>query len=133
MIEKLKYIELGKEKYPMKCDLAVLEEIQEQYGTINAFELKLAGWTKNEEKKLVKTEPSMKAIRFALPLMINEGIDIENAKSGKKRKHITDAELKALCTDVNVFDIANELHDEFIRCFEVKNQNSTQEQEKTPS
>lgn len=133
MIEKLKYIELGEEKYPIKCDLAVLEEIQEKYGTINAFELKLAGWVKNEEKKLVKTEPSMKAIRFVLPLMINEGIDIENAKNGKKRKHITDAELRELCTGVNVFDVANELHDEFSRCFEVKNQSSTQEQGETPS
>lgn len=102
MIEKLKYINFEK-KYPIKCDLTVLEEIQEKYGTINEFELKLAGWMKNE-KKLVKTEPSMKAIRFALPLMINEGIDI-----------------------------ANELHDEFSRCFEVKNQSSTQEQEETPS
>lgn len=132
MIEKLTYIQLGSEEYPIKCDLAVLEAIQNEYGSIHKFELKLVGREPKEEKKLVKVEPSIRAIRFVLPLMINEGIDIENMQTGKKRKHITESDLKVLCTDINVFDMANELHDEFIKCFETKNQKSTQETEKAP-
>lgn len=126
MIEKLTYIELAGESYPIKCDLAVLEAAQEEYGTLNEFERKLAGI-----EEAGRTEPSVKAIRFALPLMINEGIDIENAIEGGKRKHITEKELKLLLSDINVFVIANELHDEFSRCFVSKNRNSTQEAEET--
>lgn len=131
MVEKLSYIELGEERFPIKCDLAVLEMIQEEYGTVNAFELKLAGWVKDEKKKLVKTEPSMKAIRFALPLMINEGIDIENVGNTEKKEHVSDIDLKMICSDINIFDVANKLHEEFIRCFETKNLKSTQGTGKT--
>lgn len=131
MREKLAYIELSGEKLPIKCDLVVLEAAQEEYGTVNEFERKLLGIKFDENKKKVQTEPSFKTIRFALVQMVNEGIDVENALNGEKKKHLSEAELVNLCTDVNVFEVANILHNEFERCFQAKNLKSTQEQEET--
>ncbi len=135
MREKLNYIELGGEKFPLKCDLAVLEAIQDAGYTMNSFELAVAGLQptgkKSEEGKELyqNVDPSMKTVRMALPLMVNEGIDIENRLEGKNRPHITEADLQELSLG-NVFQIADALRREFVRCFESKNQSSTQEEEK---
>lgn len=137
MRENLTYIELGEEKYPIKCTLGVLEAIQEEYGKISTFEKKLGGLEetgkKNEKggKLYVKGEPSIKAVRFVLPLMVNDGIDMENQAEGTKRAHLTEAVLQEKLDDVNVFDLADALYREFLRCFVSKNRKSTQEEEKS--
>ena len=41
------YIELSGEKLPIKCDMVVLEKIQEEYKDLDAFEEKLNGFTPN--------------------------------------------------------------------------------------
>lgn len=131
MVEKLNYIELSNGKYPMKCDLNVLELVQEEYGKLSLFERELSGLRPTGEKDekgnslYAREEPSVKVIRFALTLMVNEGIDIENAKRKKEREHITEQEAGVLASDVNIFDIAEKLHKEFLRCFESKNRSST--------
>jgi hypothetical protein len=131
MIEKLNHIVLAGETYPIKCDLAVLEAVQEEYGRIGIFEEKLSGLRPTGEKGengkelYQKGEPSMKAVRFALPLMVNEGIDIENRLEGTDRKHISDEDLKELFSEVNTYEVAALLYLEFCRCFDSKNQRST--------
>ncbi len=135
MIEHLTYMELGDKLYPIKCDLAVLEAVQEEFGKLSDFELSLSGAIPtgkkdNKGKRLYRQgEPSMKAVRFVLPLMINEGIDLENQLEGKKREHVTEKILRAELTVMNVFDLADQLHQEFIKCFKSKNLKSTQEEE----
>ena len=133
MVEKLTYIELADGQYPIKCDLAVLELAQEEYGRLGIFEKELSGLRKIEkegEEEYVHEEPSIQAIRFALPLMVNEGIDLENRYEKGKRKHISEKDLPELLTDVHVFELADMLHKEFVRCFQSKNPKSTQEEEK---
>ncbi len=44
MFEEMNTIELTGRKYPIKCDLLVLEKIQDKYGTIGEFEQKLMTW-----------------------------------------------------------------------------------------
>ena len=41
MFEGLNEIELSGEKFPIKCDLLVLEKAQEKYGDIEEFEKKI--------------------------------------------------------------------------------------------
>ena len=63
MFEKLNHIELSGESYPIKCDLLVLEKIQDEYGDLSDFENKLTGfvpdideygeYVRNEEGLLV--------------------------------------------------------------------------------
>ena len=84
-MDKLTYIEVGKEKYPIKCDNLVLQQIQEEFGSVRLFEMALIGLAaeknpdgtdKRDDKGqiiLKHVEPSIKAINFGLPLMVNEG------------------------------------------------------------
>ncbi|MCD8097018.1 MAG: hypothetical protein LUE31_03075 [Lachnospiraceae bacterium] len=136
MREKLNNIELGGEEFPLKCDLAVLEAIQDAGYTMTSFEMAVAGLQPTGEqdkkgKRLYRNvDPSMKVVRMALPLMVNEGIDIENRLECKSRPHITEADLQELSLG-NVFQVANVLRREFVRCFESKNPSSTQEEEKS--
>ena len=137
MLEKLTHLELADGgRYPLKCDLAVLEAAQEEYGKLSIFERELSGLRKTGKKDkggndiYSREEPSVKAVRFALPLMINEGIDLENRRFGEKRKHFTEKDLSELLEGINIFEVAGIMHQEFVRCFEVKNPKSTQEEEK---
>ena len=131
MREQLTYIKLADGNYPIKCDLVVLEAAQEEYGKLSIFELELGGLRatgkqdENGNKIYVKEEPSMKALRFALPLMVNEGIDIENRMEQAERKHISSDDLGLLIAGVNVFELAEQLHEDFKKCFVSKNRNST--------
>ena len=44
MFEELKYIELSGENYPVKCDMVVLEKIQNEFGSLDKFETKNYPW-----------------------------------------------------------------------------------------
>lgn len=122
-MEKLKSIFVGSKKYPIKMDMNVLEAIQDSYGTIAKFERELLGlrYKKNEdgEWKLYKKEPSIKAIKTALPLMINEGLEIEAEERGTCFEPISDSLVFRECSIP--FDIlAGIIHEEFKRCFATK-------------
>ena len=68
MFEELQYLELSGEKYPIKCDLIVLEKIQETYGSLEKYELGLMPWVPivdkngNEVEKRKSEERSQKWI-----------------------------------------------------------------------
>ena len=78
MFEKTNYIELSGEKYPIKCDILVLERIQDKYEDLSEFENGLNGFTpavdengeykRNEEGRLVGFygEPKIETLRDAL-------------------------------------------------------------------
>jgi len=42
-MDKLTYIEVGKEKYPIKCDNLVLQQIQEEFWSVGLFVMALIG------------------------------------------------------------------------------------------
>lgn len=44
MFDKLNHITLSGEEYPIKCDMLVLERIQEEYGSLAKFERDIIGW-----------------------------------------------------------------------------------------
>ena len=44
MFDKLNYIELSGELYPIKCDMIVLERIQDKYNDISEFENGITGF-----------------------------------------------------------------------------------------
>lgn len=140
MFEKMNYIELSGEEYPIKCDILVLERIQDKYEDLSEFENRLNGFTpavdengeykRNEEGRLVGFygEPKMEALRDALVWMVQEGIEIEQENG----KDIQEASGKTLIRKVDMTpkELAEILHEEFARCFRRKNQKTTQ-REKT--
>lgn len=120
MFEGLNHIILSGEEYPIKCDLIVLEKIQDEFGSVGAFERKILNWEKTEKEGVMRGKnPDTHAINFALPLMVNEGIIIENDTAEEKRNAM-DAEAILRKVDMDIVTIAGLIHKEFARCFPEK-------------
>lgn len=130
-MNKLKKITLSGKSYPLKCDLNVLERLQEQFGTINEFERQILGiqytkdesgnqiYTKDGSPQINITEPSIKSIKAALICMIEEGLEIEASTKGTHQKELDESELIASC-DMSYELLAKILHDEYKKCFITK-------------
>ncbi len=130
-MRKMAEIRIGKKDYPMKMDLNVLEHIQEEYGSINQFERDILGieyvkdengkqlYTKDGDCRMRIVEPSVKAIKAVLPMMINEGLAIEADIRGGEYVPVSEQEIFREC-QIPFEDLADMIHKEFARCFETK-------------
>ncbi len=139
MFEELKTIELSGEKYPIKCDLAVLEKIQEEFGDFKDFEDGLRIWVPvldeygnevEDEKGKIMTEfklPDIPTLSKALYFMVNEGEKIVAEEEGRAPVIRTREEI-ARKADSGLAVIAMRLFDEYLHCFSVKNGKATQNQ-----
>lgn len=139
MFEELKTIELSGKEYPIKCDLAVLEKIVDEFGTFKEFEDGLRIWVPvldedgnmvKDEKGTVKTEfrmPDIRTLCTALYFMVNEGERIAAEEEGRTPV-IRSREEVARKADRGVTIIAARLFDEYLRCFSVKNGETTRDQ-----
>lgn len=74
MQNKLTYIKTNDRDYPIVFNINVMEEIQEAYGTISVW----GAIVENAKGG----EPKVKDLKIGLMMMINEGIDIENERTG---------------------------------------------------
>lgn len=115
-MQKLGRILIGDRTYPVKIDLNVLEAIQEGYGSIGRFERELVGLYQGEDGTMYRGEPSVKAIRMVLPVMVNEGLAIEAAETGKPYEPVSDMEVISRCS-VAYDLLAGVIHGEFKKCF----------------
>lgn len=135
MFEILNTVEIAGKKLPIKCDFNVLQVIQEQFGTLKNFEQKLIGINPKTDKdgnQIYKTdsngeevldytvtEPSLKAIAVALPLMLKEG-RIQADEQGETANKDFDYMASIREADFSMVQVAIELHTEYKRCFERK-------------
>lgn len=136
MFEKLNYITLSGVEYPIKCDLVVIEKIQDKYGNLSDYENKLNGfypavdengeYKRNEEGKILGLygEPSISILKEALNWMVEEGMEIAR-EEGKDTPSIDGVNLIRKA-DLAPRELSEILHDEFARCFERKNPKTTQ-------
>lgn len=99
MLDKINYLETNEEKLPMAFTLNVMESIQEKYGSIEA-------WSNLIQRD---GEPDIKALKFFMTESINEGIEIENEKSGEKRKPITLKKAGRILTEIGLSGTANKI------------------------
>ncbi len=99
MFDKINYLETSEEKFPMVFTLNVMESIQEKYGSIEA-------WSDLIQRD---GEPDIKALKFFITESINEGIEIENEKSGEKRKPITLKKAGRILTEIGLSGTANKI------------------------
>lgn len=114
---------------PFRCDLYVLNAIQNQYGTIETFERELVGMCPKEgsdsmeEGAYEMREPSIKALLFALPMMVREGFRAEKEENGRDIPDMNDMQLVLnIRRDYRL--IADDIHEEMRRCFGVKKKKS---------
>jgi len=125
-MERLKTIAIDGVEYPYKLDIYVLEEIQEKYGSIERFEKKLTGATlqvdengkavlSEEGRKVYITsnEPSVKAINSILPLMIKEGLEIEE-------KEIVDIKKIKQVANIPYRELSEMIHVALMETFKIK-------------
>ena len=136
----INHIELSGVKLPIRCDMLVLEKIQEDYGDISEFENKLIGFEPiynedgsakvNENGKSVgkSTLPDIKTVHYGLWEFVKEGIDCSEQEIKYSEKDLI------RMVDISIGELSDLLHEEFMRCFKRKNQNPTQKEtkEKTP-
>ena len=98
---KTAYIETSKGTYPLVFNLNVMEEIQEKYGSIDAW----GGMTDNVDGV------SVKELKFGVMAMINEGIDIDNEENGKNMPMITDKQAGRIMTEIGIEAIFEKIHE----------------------
>lgn len=128
---KLNTIKIGTVKYPLLCDLNALEHIQDEYESVNAFEMALLGLSLVKDKegkqiyesdgtpKMNLGEPKIRAIRIALVSMINEGLAYQAYQNGTTYDQVDGEELIASCT-IPYYELGKILHAEYKRCFATK-------------
>ena len=74
-------------------DLNVMEEIQDEYGTLDEWGKLTDGST---------GEPNAKAVIFGFTAMLNEGIDIDNEEKGLNLKPFTHKQVGRILTEIGL-------------------------------
>lgn len=92
---------IEKKKIPLVFNLNVMEEIQEQYGSLDAWGEITQG----------NGEPKVKDLKAGIVAMINEGIDIENEEKGTNEPMMTLKQVGRLMTEVGVAEIIKKIQE----------------------
>lgn len=101
--------------YPILFNLNVMEEIQEEYGTIEKW---------GELTESHGQEPNAKAIKFGLGAMINEGIDVYNETHEEKRPLFTPKQVGRIITEAGLNNIAATMQQSVIESTKSDEKNS---------
>lgn len=88
--------------YKLVFDLNVMESIQEEYGSLDA-------WGKLTDG--VSGEPNAKAVIFGFREMLNEGIDIDNEEKGTQEAFLTLKQVGRMITEVGLMEATAVLND----------------------
>ena len=136
MYEHTEMVRLAGKSYRIRCDINVLAEIQEQLGSMSEFELKIAGlrvaenpdgtvmMDDNNQIVFKRVDPSLKTIRDFLPLMLKEG---------NPDTDIQDAIDAVMAAKFDLYEVAVQMHKEYSKCFERKNQSSSRRRKRKPT
>ena len=115
---ELRTIEMSGDEIPMMCNLGVLEELQTEFGTIQEFVSKLAPLDKNGEVDFSQAPadwlPDIHALVYALPRMINEGIEVHNETQKVKIEKMTPKEIFRRC-DLPIVLVSAKIYNEVMR------------------
>ena len=103
MKDKINYFEVNGTKYPLCCNLNVLEAIQEKYGSMTT-------WGEIVENKAGK-EPKIKDLKYGFMVMINEAIDIENENLEEKRQLLTEKQVGRLLTELGIAEATKKIEE----------------------
>ena len=87
-------------EYKIVFNLNVMEQIQDEYGTLDKWG-KLTDGTEGE--------PNIKALIFGFTCMINEGIEIDNDENGTDNKPFTNKQIGRLIQEVGLEEMTRVL------------------------
>lgn len=97
-------------------NLNVLEEIQNEYGTLD----KWVDLVDGENGK----EPNIKALKFGFTQMLNEAIEIENDEKGTNKPLFTLKEVGRIITEIGLQDVNENIKDTFVASTESAEKNA---------
>ena len=103
----------GKE-YELVFNLNVMEEIQEKYGSVEAW-----GDVVDTE-----SEPKAKDIKFGIMAMVNEGIDIYNETHSDKRELLTSKQVGRMLSEIGLEAAAQVLNSTVVDSTKSEEKNS---------
>lgn len=98
-------IEYKGEKYLIVFNLNVMQEIQDEYGTIESWGALTDGSS---------GEINIKALIFGITKMINEGIEIKNEENDENTKPFTEKQIGRMITDIGLEAMAQKLNEAVI-------------------
>lgn len=98
------YIETEKRNYPIVFNLNVMEEIQEQYGSLDEWGRITQG----------DGEPQVKDLKNGIMAMVNEAIDIENEKNGTNEPMLDTKQVGRMMTEVGFDTIVKKIQEVII-------------------
>lgn len=102
MKDIISYITTEKNNYPVVFNLNVMEEIQEEYGSMQKWG---EATTIGEDG-----EPKIKDIKAGLMAMINEAIDICNEAEGDNRPFVNSKQVGRIISEVGFDAITQTIH-----------------------
>ena len=109
-----KKITVNGKEYDVVFNLNVMEEIQEEYGTLEK-------WGDLTDGK--DGEPNAKAVIFGFTHMINEGIDIRNEENGTDEKPLTYKQVGRMRTEIGLDEMSKTMHETVIASTESAEKN----------
>ena len=106
------YLETETKKYPICFNVNVMEELQDEYGS-------LIKWTELIEPKDAKIEPSIKALKNGVLLMINEGIDIEKENKNIDQPYVNLKQVGRIITEIGLVNASKQIKDLTTKSLEI--------------
>ena len=128
---QLAKIRIGDKDLPIRIDINVLEAVEEEFDTLEKFRMELLGfrWKRGADGAYVYgeggkpeievTKPSMKAMRFILPLMVNEGLKAQAYEQHKEYEPM-DPEAVIMECEIERMYLLEIIEAELARCQKVK-------------
>lgn len=103
-------------EYKLVFNLNVMESIQNEYGSLDA-------WGNLTDGSEHNGEPDAKAVIFGFREMLNEGIDIDNEDNGTDIKPLTLKQVGRMITSIGLEQATSKLNDTVINSTqsEIKN------------
>lgn len=98
-------LEMENEKYQLVFNLNAMQEIQEEYGTLEK-------WGELTDGK--SGEVNVKALIFGLTAMMNEAIEMENDETGTNKPLLTKKQVGRIITKAGVQRSADKLNEAII-------------------
>lgn len=102
-------------EFKLVFNLNVMEQIQEEYGSVSA-------WA--DKTDATKGEPDAKAIRFGFCAMLNEGIDIANEENGTNDPPLTLKQVGRILTEVGMESAFNQMSNTVIESTKTEEKNA---------
>lgn len=113
-MKELKYIELSGKQLPIRCSNFVLEQIQNKYKSLSAFEDLIFG-KKGDER----VEVNIGALNDLLVWCVKDGLELEAILKNKPAEELTDKQI-IFMIDKSPYTLQVELVNEFISAFAIK-------------